>query len=120
MTGRPLHVLFVCAMNKRRSATAEQMYRNDARLTVRSAGVRTEARRRVSEGDLAWAAIVFVMEREHRTVLRERYSHVELPPVVILDIPDDFEYMAAELQAILRLNVDAELDLVFAARPENG
>lgn len=40
---RRLRVLFVCAMNKQRSLTAEQLYRNDTRLEVRSAGVRSEA-----------------------------------------------------------------------------
>ena len=35
-----LKVLFVCAMNKQRSVTAERIYRNDARVEVRSAGVR--------------------------------------------------------------------------------
>lgn len=28
----PLRVLFVCAMNKRRSVTTEHLYRNDARF----------------------------------------------------------------------------------------
>ena len=63
---RRLKVLFVCAMNRQRSVTAERIYRNDARLDVRSAGVRSEARRRVSEKDLLWADVVFVMEREHK------------------------------------------------------
>jgi predicted protein tyrosine phosphatase len=61
-----LRILFVCAMNKQRSVTAEQLYRNDARLEVRSAGVRSDANRRVSEDDLRWADIVFAMEREHK------------------------------------------------------
>jgi predicted protein tyrosine phosphatase len=39
-------------MNKQRSATAERLYQNDARLDVRSAGVNSEAKRRVSEADL--------------------------------------------------------------------
>jgi predicted protein tyrosine phosphatase len=59
-----LNVLFVCAMNKQRSVTAERLYRNEARLEVRSAGVRAEAKRRINEADLKWADVVFVMERE--------------------------------------------------------
>ena len=50
-----LKILFVCAMNKQRSVTAERLYRNDARLDVRSAGVRTGANRRVSERIPAYA-----------------------------------------------------------------
>ena len=43
-----LRVLFVCAMNRWRSPTAEAMYRNDPRVAVRSAGVRQGARRPLS------------------------------------------------------------------------
>jgi protein-tyrosine phosphatase len=53
-------------MNKQRSVTAERLYKNDARLEVRSAGVRTGANRRISESDLNWADIVFVLEQEHK------------------------------------------------------
>src|SRR5881628_2566882 len=61
LVNRRLRILFVCAMNKQRSVTAECLYRKDARLDVRSAGVRSEANRRVSEDDLRWADVVFVM-----------------------------------------------------------
>jgi len=71
MTGQ-LKVLFVCAMNKKRSPTAEQIYKNDARLEVRSAGVRSEAKRRISEQDLKWADVVFVMERTHKTWIKAK------------------------------------------------
>lgn len=109
----PLRVLFVCAMNKRRSVTAEHLYRNDARLQVRSAGLRAEAPRRVSEGDLTWADVVFVMEREHRSTLRQRFAGLELPAIEVLDVPDDYEYMDAQLQEILRLTVDPELEVLI-------
>jgi predicted protein tyrosine phosphatase len=107
-------------MNKRRSATAEQLYRNDARLAVRSAGLRQEARRRVSEQDLEWAEVVFVMEREHKSTLRSRFSHIELPPVEVLDVPDEYEYMDVHLQEMLRLTLDPELAMLVAAKGGNG
>jgi predicted protein tyrosine phosphatase len=53
-----LRILFVCAMNKRRSLTAEHLYRKDGRLEVRSTDVRSEAKRRVDEGNLQWAEVV--------------------------------------------------------------
>jgi predicted protein tyrosine phosphatase len=107
-------------MNKRRSATAEQLYRNDERLAVRSAGLRQEARRRVSEQDLEWADVVFVMEREHKATLRSRFSHIELPPVEVLDVPDEYEYMDVHLQEMLRLTLDPELAMLVAAKGRNG
>lgn len=99
-------------MNKQRSVTAERLYRNDARLEVRSAGVRSDALRRVSEEDLAWAEVVFVMEREHKLWIATRFKDCQLPPIEVLDIPDEYECMDRELQEILRLNLDPE----FAAR----
>jgi len=106
---RRLKVLFVCAQNKRRSATAERLYRNDSRLEVRSAGVRPEARRRVSEGDLRWADVVFAMEREHKRWIVERFAGLELPSIDVLEIPDDYEFMAPPLLELLRAMLEPEL-----------
>lgn len=111
MPSQRLRVLFVCAMNKQRSVTAERLYANDPRVEVRSAGVRAEALRRVSEADLAWADVVYAMEREHKQWIAERFGHLlELPPIEVLDIPDDYECMAPELQEILRTTLDPEFD----------
>ena len=105
-----LKVLFVCAMNKRRSVTAERLYRKDARVEVRSAGIRSEALRRVSEADLNWADVVFAMEREHKRSISTRFAHLELPPIEVLDIPDEYECMDPELQEMLRMALDPEFE----------
>ncbi len=108
---RRLRVLFVCALNKRRSVTAERIYRDDPRLEVRSAGVRSESPRRVSEKDLRWADVVFAMEREHKRRIAEDFAGLTLPPIEVLDIPDDYECLAPELQEILRATLDPEFVL---------
>jgi predicted protein tyrosine phosphatase len=113
---KPLRVLFVCAMNKRRSATAEQLYRNDARLEVRSGGLRADARRRVSDQDLEWADVIFVMEREHKSALRSRFSHLDLSSIEVLEVPDDYEFMDEHLQEMLRLTLDPELAELISSR----
>ena len=112
---RRLRVLFVCAMNKQRSVTAECLYRKDARLEVRSAGVRSEANRRVSEDDLRWADVVFVMEREHKVWLTKRFEVLDLPPIEVLDIPDDYECMDPQLQELLRLTLGPEIDALLSS-----
>ena len=125
---RRLRVLFVCAMNKRRSATAGRVYRNDPRVEARSAGVRANARRRVSENDLRWADIVFVMERSHKLAITTRFGDtpgLTLPPIDVLDIPDEFEFMDPNLIEILETMLDPEIDcrvsknrmLIAGARP---
>jgi protein-tyrosine phosphatase len=117
---RRLRVLFVCAMNKQRSVTAERIYQKDARVEVRSAGVRADANRRVSEADLRWADIVFAMEREHKAWLSTRFERLDLPPIDVLDIPDDYECMDPHLQEILRLMLDPEIDALLAALEETA
>src|SRR5436190_5620787 len=107
-----LKILFVCAMNKQRSVTAERIYRNDARVEVRSAGVRAGANRRVSEADLRWADVVFVMERDHKQWITMRFEGFTLPPIDVLDIPDDFELMDPALVEMLHLMLDPEIEVL--------
>ena len=111
---RRLRVLFVCAMNKQRSVTAELLYRNDARLEVRSGGVRAEANRRVSESDLRWADVVFCMEREHQAWIASRFEGCALPRIEVLDIPDEYACMDPELQEMLRVMLDAEFTAMLS------
>ena len=113
---QPLKILFVCAMNKERSVTAERLYRNDARLAVRSAGVRAGASRRVSEEDLNWADVVFVMEREHQQWITMRFEGLSLPRIDVLDIPDEFKVMDPRLQEMLKLMLDPEIEHLVARK----
>lgn len=114
---RRLRVLFVCAMNKQRSVTAERIYRNDARLEVRSAGVRTGANRRVGEDDLRWADFVFVMESDQKAWIIEEFRDLELPKIDVLGIPNEFEAMDPELIEILRSTLDPEFKQLTSSQP---
>ncbi|HEY3119514.1 MAG TPA: phosphotyrosine protein phosphatase [Vicinamibacteria bacterium] len=83
-------VLFLCTANVDRSPTAEDLYREDSRYEVRSAGIAPFARREVTREDLLWADRIFVMsEREdrHRTLLEIRFPGLDRP-VVDLDVED--------------------------------
>jgi len=113
---RRLKILFICAMNKQRSVTAERLYRNDARLDVRSAGVRSEAKRRVGDADLKWADIVFVMEREHKQWITMRFEDLDLPQIDVLDVPDDFEVMDPQLQEMLKSLLDPEIEQLLSGK----
>ncbi len=103
-------VLFVCAINKQRSATAERVYHDDKRFAVRSAGVQSGAVRRVCEDDLLWANVVFVMEDDHKLWIEMRFEGMKLPPIKVLHIPDVFEYMDVELIEALRAKLEPELE----------
>jgi predicted protein tyrosine phosphatase len=83
-------ILFICTANVDRSRTAEDLYRDDPRYEVLSAGLAPFASTPVTRDLLQWADRVFVMcekEEQHRTLLRMRFPDVRRP-VVVLDIED--------------------------------
>lgn len=100
MTERP-NILVVCGRNKKRSRTAEYIFKNDDRFNIRSAGLSPKSDRKISENDLNWADLVFVMETAQRSKIWEQYRHLELPLIKVLDIPDDYEFMDEELIDLL-------------------
>jgi len=61
MIERP-NILVVCGRNKKRSRTAEHIFKNDDRFSIRSAGLSPKSDRKISKKDLNWADLVFVME----------------------------------------------------------
>jgi len=66
---------------------------------------------------VAWAHAIFVMEREHKKWIQENFQDTQLPPIVILDIPDDFGFMDPELQRLLRLAIDPEIEVLLEREP---
>jgi predicted protein tyrosine phosphatase len=99
-------VLFVCGRNRSRSPTAERVFAREPGLLVRAAGVHASAVRVISSADIAWADVIFVMERSQRfgSKLRGTALHV-------LDIPDEYALMDAELVELLKLSVTPLLAL---------
>ena len=96
-------ILFVCSRNRRRSLTAETIFKNVPALDVRSAGTEESARIRVTAGHLGWADIVVVMEKRHKERLWEKYPDVMADKTcVCLFIADDYEFMNGELIVALR------------------
>jgi protein-tyrosine phosphatase len=98
-----MNILFICSRNKRRSATAEALFRNHPEHSVQSAGTAESAVRRVTENLILWADTIFVMEKRHREILKERHNTtLENKTIIILDIPDEYEYMDEELIEMLQ------------------
>jgi predicted protein tyrosine phosphatase len=97
-----MRVLFVCEGNLHRSPTAERLYSTTPGIESRSAGLSPLARAQVTEDLLAWADVVFVMERRLRKMLRRRFpTALEHKELVCLEVPDDFQCMQPELLALL-------------------
>ena len=112
MTDRP-NILVVCGRNKKRSRSAEYIFKNDDRFNIRSAGLSPKSERKISENDLIWANLVFVMEKEQRSKIWELYKHLELPHIEILNIQDDYEFMNDELVDLLTERINETLKTLY-------
>ncbi|GHG29399.1 phosphotyrosine protein phosphatase [Deinococcus indicus] len=119
-TPRPLRVLFVCAQNRLRSPTAESIFRDVDGWEVASAGTNRDAEVPVSRDLLEWADVAVCMEKRHRDILRQRFRGA-LPDnrILTLGIPDNFEFMDAELIRQFRRLVPWRLEAI-RPRPAGG
>jgi predicted protein tyrosine phosphatase len=101
-----MKILFVCSANRLRSPTAEAVFADRPGLEVRSAGLDAQAVRPLTAELVAWADRLIVMEAHHRKTIRKRYrTTLGSRPVIVLGIPDEFEFMQEELVALLRKRV---------------
>lgn len=102
MTGRR-KVLFVCGRNQRRSPTAAAIFRNDPDIEARSAGVSESSRHQINASDVAWADVIVAFERKHHQRVVQMFPEAA-PKTTHLGIPDDYEFMDADLvEELLRV-----------------
>jgi predicted protein tyrosine phosphatase len=112
MSNEKKNVLFVCSRNQWRSPTAESIWRKHPALSVRSAGTSSSARRKVSEADIEWADVIFVMEDKHKSrILSDFRTAAAHKSLYVLDIPDEYKYMDPDLVEQLQVSVSAILGL---------
>lgn len=110
-----MNLLFICSRNKWRSRTAEDLFKRLDGYEVRSAGTAESARVRVNEKLLVWADIIFVMERDHKKRLQQKFSSDVLnKQMIVLDIPDEYQYMDEALVEILNETILPYLDNLSA------
>lgn len=106
-----LNVLFVCKLNRSRSATAERLFCKRPDLDVRSAGTSDDALVRVNERMLAWADRIFTMDAAQAEALKALFpGHPALARLVCLEIPDDFTFLQPELVQLLERRVAGHLE----------
>ncbi|MCA9375069.1 phosphotyrosine protein phosphatase [Candidatus Dojkabacteria bacterium] len=98
-----VNLLFVCGRNKKRSKTAEKVYSNTPEIGVRSAGVSSKSPHAISEKDLLWADVIFVMEAKYREQILHKFKYMEkLPEIIDLEIPDLYEFMDPKLVSLIK------------------
>jgi predicted protein tyrosine phosphatase len=101
------NILFICSRNQWRSPTAEKIYSRDERVHARSAGTSPKARHTVKAKDITWAELIFVMEYKHKERLKATYNKLlQHKKVIVLDIPDEYQYMDEELMELIEDSVE--------------
>lgn len=97
----PKRLLFLCSRNRLRSPTAEAIFSRRG-VETDSAGLSPDAEVILSPEQIERADLILVMERIHRTRLNRDYgAHLKGKKVVVLGIPDDFDFMDPELVKLL-------------------
>jgi predicted protein tyrosine phosphatase len=101
------NLLFVCTVNRMRSATAHKIFENDARFTVSSAGTDPSAAVPLSRELLEWADSIIVMEKHHRNFIRKYFPDIYAAKrIVCLYLPDEYDFMDAGLILLLKEKVE--------------
>ena len=96
-------ILFLCSQNKLRSPTAEAVFADHPKVEVDSAGLNNDAEVPLSEEQVEWADLILVMEKKHRNRLNRKFGKLlGGKRVVVLNIPDDYDYMNPVLIQLLK------------------
>ncbi len=86
-----------------RSITAQEIYKNDSRFEVKSAGTDSGAATVLTKDLLEWADSVLVMEKHHRNTIRKLFPEIyKSKKIVCLYIPDEYDYMQPELIQVIK------------------
>lgn len=75
-------------------------------IEVASAGTNHDADNPLTHELVAWADLIFVMEKPHRAKLQQKFkASLKRARVICLDIPDDYEFMDPDLVRLLEAKV---------------
>ena len=117
------NALFICGKARMRSPTAADIAASWKGVTTDFAGLSHDADEKLSQEQLAWADIIFVMEARQAKRLKNLLpAMLRGKRVVTLNVPDRFTFMESALIAILEPKLRAVLGqkqvrLVQTARP---
>lgn len=111
-----INLLFVCSRNQWRSPTAERIYQDDPRVSVRSRGTTRQAAQRIRSQDIEWAELILVMEKKHRNRIVEDFPSLSRNKAIhVLDIPDDYSFMDPDLIQLICGGAEPLIDAAIVA-----
>jgi len=96
-----MNILAVCGKGKKRSKTAEFLFRNNNEAKVRAVGLSENSLRRATIKDIEWAEVILVMEEKHKSRLKKLFAEIKLPRIEVAEIEDRYKYMDPELCDLL-------------------
>ncbi len=98
--------LFVGGQNRLRSPTAEEVFSKIAGVECASAGTDERANVPLDPELVEWADTIYVMEASHRNRITRKFKkYLAGKRIVVLNIPDEYEFMQPALVAILERRV---------------
>lgn len=112
-----MKILFVCSSNKDRSKTAEDLYKDDHRLEVKSCGVDLDAEAPVTKELVNWADVIVVMDDTHdRHSFKLLQKFPFLKPthkkIVNFNIPDEYVRGEPALVSMIKENMKKHFNYV--------
>jgi len=100
-----MNLLFICNLGKHRSRTAAEILANEYNTDY--AGLYQNF---VTEKQVEWADIIFVMEDFQRKIISERFPKLYLKKrILCLNIMDCYSYMDEELIKIIKEKIKTAL-----------
>ena len=97
------NLLFVCSENRLHSPTAEAVFSEHDSVEAIGAGTNSDAATPVSGDLVEWADVILVIEKSHKNKITKKYKELlKDKRLVVLDIPDNYEYMQPELIQLLK------------------
>ncbi|WP_243470766.1 phosphotyrosine protein phosphatase [Ruegeria denitrificans] len=95
-------MLFVCGKARMRSPTAADIVAKWPGYCTDFAGLSRDADERLSSDHIEWADVIFVMDRRQKKRLSNQFDDIlRDTKVVVLGVPDRFDYMSPELVAFM-------------------
>jgi len=101
-----MNLLFICSENRLRSPTAAAVFSEYDDVEAISAGTNADASTPVSGDLIEWADAILVMEKSHRNKVSKKFrALLKDKKLAVLDIPDNYDFMDADLVRILKAKV---------------
>jgi predicted protein tyrosine phosphatase len=101
-----MNLLFVCSQNISRSPTGEAVFSKYEGIKAIGCGTNIDAERPISGDLIAWADVIFVMEKSHQHEVSQKFNALlKDKKLICLDIPDMYPRMDPVLVHILKEKV---------------